>query len=396
MSNPEERANVVAQMTQMEETRMDAVLEKAGELGIPVRIDEVGGKVSILHDFRGDQPLYRVTNNKNAAISTAANLIQSAPYGLDGSGVKVGVWDAGSIRNTHRELTGRVTNKNVTTPLDDHATHVAGTIAATGVDANAKGMAPKSTVDSYDWDNDYAEMTASGAATANALSAVPLSNHSYGYGASTADMGRYETQAQTTDALAWSLPYYLPFWAAGNAQSSLTALGGFQSITFNSLAKNIVTVGAVNDAVVAGVRTPAAGSMSAFSSWGPCDDGRIKPDLVANGVSVYSTTAASDSAYNGSYSGTSMATPNAAGSAALIQQLYASTFGQRPRASLLKALLIHTADDLGNPGPDYKFGWGLINVKAAADIILAQKASPAVPKILLGMHLTQPTTICRV
>ena len=382
MSNPEEREKVVAQMTQIEESRMDAVLEKAGELGIPVRIDEVGGKVSVLHDFRGDQPLYRITNNKNAAISTAASLIQATPYGLDGTGVKVGVWDAGSIRNTHRELTGRVTNKNATTPLDDHSTHVAGTIGATGVDTNAKGMAPKSTVDSYDWDNDYAEMTASGAATATALASVPLSNHSYGYGATTADMGRYEREAQTTDALVWSLPYYLPFWAAGNEQGSLTAQAGFQSITFNSLAKNIVTVGAVNDAVVAGVRSASAGSMSSFSSWGPCDDGRIKPDLVANGVSVYSTTAASDSAYDGTYSGTSMATPNAAGSAALIQQLYANTFGQRPRASLLKALLIHTADDLGNPGPDYKFGWGLINVKAVADIILAQKATPAVPKIL--------------
>ena len=117
-------------MTQIEERRMDTALEKAGQLGVPVRIDEIGGKVSILHDFRGDQPLYRVTNNKNAAISTAANLIQAAPYALDGTGVKVGVWDAGSIRNTHRELTGRITNKNAATPFDDHSTHVAGTIAA--------------------------------------------------------------------------------------------------------------------------------------------------------------------------------------------------------------------------------------------------------------------------
>jgi hypothetical protein len=382
MSNPEERAKVVAQMTQIEETRMDSVLDRADQLGVPVRIDEADGKVSVLHDFRGDQPLYRVTNNKNAAISVGASLLQAAPYGLDGTGVKVGVWDAGSIRNTHRELAGRVTKKNATATLDDHSTHVAGTIAATGVDANAKGMAPKSTVDSYDWDNDYAEMTASGAATATALTAVPLSNHSYGYGATTADMGRYEREAQTVDALVWALPYYLPFWAAGNEQGSLNAQSGFQSITFSSLAKNIVTIGAVNDAVVAGVRAPGSGSMSNFSSWGPCDDGRIKPDLVANGVSIYSTTAASDSAYDGTYSGTSMATPNAAGSAALIQQLYANTFGQRPRASLLKALLIHTADDLGNPGPDYKFGWGLINVKAAADVILAQKANPSVPRVL--------------
>ncbi len=381
MSDPEARANIVAQMTQIEESRMDAVLDKADQLGVPVRIDELGGKVSILHDFRGDQPLYRTTNNKNAGISTGANLLQAAPYGLDGTNVKVGVWDAGSIRDTHRELTGRVTKKNATAALDDHATHVAGTIGSAGVDANAKGMATKSAIDSYDWNNDYAEMTASGAATATALTAVPLSNHSYGYGAATADMGRYESEARTLDALAWALPYYLPFWAAGNEQGSLTALGGYQSITFNSLAKNILTIGAVNDAVVAGVRAPASGAMSSFSSWGPCDDGRIKPDLVANGVTVYSSTGGSDSTY-AAYSGTSMATPNAIGSAALIQQLYATTFGQRPRASLLKALLIHTADDLGNPGPDYKFGWGLINAKSTADIILAQKANPAAPRIL--------------
>ena len=381
MSNPQEREKVVARMAQIEEARMDSVLDKADQLGIPVRIDAGGGKVSVLHDFRGDQPLYRTTNNRNAAISTGANLLQSTPYGLDGAGVKVGVWDAGSIRNTHRELTGRVTKKNATSALDDHSTHVAGTIASSGVDANAKGMAPKSTIDSYDWDNDYAEMTATGAATATDLAGVSLSNHSYGYGANSDDMGRYEKEAQTVDALVWAMPYYLPLWAAGNEQDSLTALGGYQSITFNSLAKNILTIGAVNDAVVAGVRNPSSGSMSTFSSWGPTDDGRIKPDLVANGVSVYSSTAGSDSSYDGTYSGTSMATPNAAGSAALLQQLYANSFGQRPRASLLKALLIHTADDLGNPGPDYKFGWGLINLKAAADIVLAHKATPSAPRI---------------
>ena len=222
--------------------------------------------------------------------------------------------------NTHRELTGRVTKKNATSVLDDHSTHVAGTIASSGVDANAKGMAPRSTIDSFDWDNDYAEMTATGAATATDLTGVSLSNHSYGYGANSDDMGRYEKEAQTVDALVWAMPYYLPLWAAGNEQDSLTALGGYQSITFNSLAKNILTIGAVNDAVVAGVRNPSSGSMSPFSSWGPTDDGRIKPDLVANGVSVYSSTAGSDSSYDGTYSGTSMATPNAAGSTALLQQ----------------------------------------------------------------------------
>lgn len=381
LSDPATRAQVVAQMTRNEESRMDEVLEKADRLGIPVRIDGPGGKVSILHSFRGDEPLYRATNNKSAAISTGANLVQAAPYNLDGSGVKIGVWDGGSIRATHRELTGRVTIKNAAAAPDDHATHVAGTLGATGADPNAKGMASKAGFESYDWDNDYAEMTAVGAATSASLTSVAISNHSYGYNAATADMGRYETEARTVDALVWALPFYLPFWAAGNEQDSLTALGGYQSITFNSVAKNLLTIGAVNDAVAAGVRSPSAGAMTTFSSWGPCDDGRIKPDLVANGAGVLSSTAASDSSYD-SYSGTSMATPNAAGSAALLQQLYATNFSQCLRASMLKALLIHTADDLGSSGPDYKFGWGLINTKAAADLILAQKSSPSAPKLL--------------
>lgn len=381
LADPKVRAQAVAEMSRNEERRMDGVLEKAGRLGIPVRIDGPGGKVSILHAFRGDEPLYRTTKNKNAAISAGANLAQAAPYALDGGGVKVGVWDGGSVRNTHRELSGRVANRNAGARADDHATHVAGTIAAAGADAGAKGMAPKANIDSYDWDNDYAEMTAAGSASAGDLAGVTISNHSYGYDASTQDMGRYETEARTVDGLAWAMPFYLPFWAAGNEQDSLTALGGFQSITFSSLAKNILTIGAVNDAVSAGVRFPAGGSMTSFSSWGPCDDGRIKPDLVANGAGVLSSTAASDSSYD-TYSGTSMAAPNAAGSAALLQQLYAKNFNQRLRASSLKGLLIHTADDLGNPGPDYKFGWGLVNTKAAADLIIAQKSNPASPKLL--------------
>ncbi|NDB96908.1 MAG: hypothetical protein EBZ78_12240, partial [Verrucomicrobia bacterium] len=73
------------------------------------------------------------------------------------------------------------------------------------------------------------------------------------------------------------------------------------------------------------------------------------------------------------------------GSAALLEQLYAREFsGQRMRASTLKALMIHTADDLGNAGPDYQYGWGLINVKAAADVVLTHKADTNRPKLIEG------------
>jgi hypothetical protein len=384
LGDPEQRALAVAEMSEAEEVRYEAVLAKAEQLGIPVRVDGAGNEVSILHDIRGEEPVYRVTQNRNAAISSGADLLYPAPYSLGGTGVKVGVWDAGRVRNTHQEFnTNRVVNRNATAPLDDHATHVAGTVGASGFTASAKGMAPSVAIDSWDWNSDYAEMTQSGAATASGdTNKIPLSNHSYGYNAGTADMGVYNSESVETDLLAVNMPYYLICWAAGNEQDFLTAKGGFQSITYNGLSKNILTVGAVNDAVSGGVRSPSAGTMSDFSSWGPSDDGRIKPDVVANGVTVNSPIDTSNTSY-ASYSGTSMATPSVTGSAALLAQLYAREFaGQRMRSSMLKGLLIHTADDLGNAGPDYKFGWGLINVKAAADVIIAHKASLAAPKMI--------------
>ncbi len=381
MSNPAMRAQVVAQIQEQERLQRESAIARAQQLGIPVRVTNPDGSVMELRDFRGDEPLYLRTNNKNAAISSGASLLAPSPYSLGGSGIKVGVWDEGSVRSSHQELTGRVTLKNSTAQLSDHATHVAGTIGASGVVAAAKGMAPQATVESYDWNSDYSEMTAAGAASATDTARVPISNHSYGLNAATADMGRYDSETKSLDAVAASLPYYLVFWAAGNEQTDLTAHAGYQSITFTGLAKNIMTVGAVNDAVSGSNRSVAAATMSSFSSWGPCDDGRIKPDVVANGVDLYSTIKTSNTSYD-TYSGTSMATPSAVGSAALLTQLYSREFsGQLPRANTLKALLIHTADDVGTAGPDYKFGWGLINVQKAADLILAHKASLASPKL---------------
>ncbi len=392
LADPEERARVVAEMTAAEEARYAAVLARASELGIPVRKEGPGNRVAILHDFRGDRPVYRVTLNANAAISSGASLIRVAPYSLDGSGVKVGVWDEGSVRYTHQELTGRVTRKNITAAYSDHGTHVAGTIGASGVQANARGMAPGVMIDSYDWNSDHAEMTAAGAVSSTDTARIPISNHSYGYTVVADDMGRYETEASAVDAIAASLPFYQPFWAAGNEQTDLPSLGGYQSITFVGLAKNVLTVGATDDAVTSGARDPSKAVIAYFSSLGPCDDGRIKPDVVANGVNLYSSISTGDTAY-ATYSGTSMATPSAAGSATLLEQLYAQNFsGTRMRASMLKALLIHTADDRGNAGPDYTYGWGLINVKAAADVILTHKASSMSPKMIEGSLSTAATS----
>jgi hypothetical protein len=386
LSDPQTRAAVVAHMTQREQFRYAAVLAKAEQMNIPVRIEGPGHNVSILYDIRPEGPLYRKTLNTNAAISTGADLLNQTPYGLNGEGMTVGVWDAARARTNHVELAGKVTVGDSTTANDDHSTHVAGTIAAKGIDPKAKGMGINTLIRTYDWNSDYAEMTAIGAAAGSqGATKLPISNHSYGLNATAADMGRYETECNTLDALALSLPYYLVFWAAGNEQDTLNTVGnGYQSITFNGLAKNVLTVGAADDAVTSGVRDVSKGTLAYFSSMGPCDDGRIKPDIVANGVNVYSCIASNNNtSYDGTYSGTSMATPNAAGTAALLVQLYKTNFsGQLMRASMLKALMIHTADDVGRPGPDYQYGWGYMNGKTAADVILSHKASLAAPKMI--------------
>jgi len=386
LSIPAVRSQVVAEMQALEERQRVAVLAKAKELNVPLRIDRPGENVAELYDFRGDEPIYRKTLNVNAAISNGANLLSPAPYNLDGTGIRVGIWDEARVRSTHQELAGRVTVMDPTTSISfsDHATHVGGVVGATGIDVNAKGMAPKVNLNSYDWNSDYTEMTQAGAALATDSSKIPLSNHSYGYDATVYEMGVYNSEPRNTDALASSLPYYLIFWAAGNDQENLPSLGGYQSITYDALSKNIMTVGAVQDAVSGSLRSLSSASMTSFSSWGPCDDGRIKPDVVANGWEVYSSSSTGDTSYV-SKTGTSQAAPSAMGSAALLQQLYAREFsGQRMRASTLKGLMIHTADDLGNSGPDYKYGWGLINVKGAADVILSHKADLSRPKLIEG------------
>jgi len=392
-SVPGVRDQTVAEMRALEERQRTAVLAKAKQLNVPLRIDRPGENVAELYDFRGDEPIYRKTLNVNAAISSGANLVHPAPYNLDGTGIRVGIWDKGRARTTHQELVGRVTimDPGTNNTDEDHSTHVAGTVGASGINANAKGMAPKVSIDSWDWNIDDTEMLSAGASSATDSSRIPLSNHSYGSISTSSDMGVYKTEAANKDSLAVKMPYYLIFWAAGNSRTAgpndeppLTSLGGYQSITYDALAKNIMTVGAVQDAVSGGQRSLTNASMTSFSSWGPCDDGRIKPDVVANGWDIYSSISSGDTSY-GSMSGTSQATPAAMGSAALLEQLYAREFsGQRMRASTLKALMIHTADDLGNAGPDYQYGWGLINVKAAADVVLAHKADTNRPKLIEG------------
>jgi hypothetical protein len=137
-----------------------------------------------------------------------------------------------------------------------------------------------------------------------------------------------------------------------------------------------MTVGAVNQ--VLSYVDASSVVMSTFSSWGPSDDGRIKPDIVAKGVGVVSTTIGSSTS-SGSQSGTSMSSPAVSGVALLLQQHYNNLNASYMKAATLKGLILHTADEAGLfDGPDYEFGWGLINTQRAATAISGKSTSAAV------------------
>jgi hypothetical protein len=427
---PGERERVVAEIAQLEEARRQAAIELARRRDLPRRVELPDGTVKELAgiDDTGE-PYYFITHNTNAAISTGANLLQAPAYSLQGQGITIGMWDGGAGRATHQEFGPRLVVKDGAASID-HATHVGGTLAAAGVVASARGMAPTAVIDSYDWNNDQSEMTSRGAAFPEENGKIYLSNHSYGfitgwyrtggsnpafvwYGsgstASSVDprFGQYNTRSRDSDAIAFSAPYYLIFRSAGNERtdnpsngqsvqlslsstatttydSSLHPAGdgryrnGYDTISAEAVAKNVLTIGSVTDAVdSSGQRDLNRASVSSFSSWGPTDDGRIKPDLVANGQGVYSSRNGSNTSY-GTLSGTSMSAPNATGTAALLVQKYNQLFpGSAMRSSTLKGLLIHTADSLGEtPGPNYIDGWGLINGPSAADLIRDHKENP--------------------
>lgn len=359
------------------------------------------------------EPIYYLTNNLNAARTISTDDVWSAPFSYDGSTLAaglLGVWDGGGVRTTHNEFGGRVTMMDGAGTEHFHATHVAGTMVAGGATSSAKGMAHGAYLHARDWSNDESEMALAAAA------GMMISNHSYGLatgwsynsgdgnwywygtpGISAVEdysFGYYGSGAEDWDAIANNAPGYLIFKSAGNDRSD-TGPGaggghyawiggtwtwntatrdpdggatGYDTLPIKSTAKNIMVVGAVND-IPGGYTNPGGVTPASFSSYGPTDDGRIKPDLVANGVGLYSSYIGADNSY-ASLSGTSMSSPSAAGSAALVAEAYAATHGGYPDASTLKALLLHTTDEAGTyDGPDYKFGWGLMNTRSAIETV---------------------------
>ncbi len=393
-----------SEQTRDYEKRKDEAIKWAIQNNYPVIAEINGTTIEIQFIDENGQPQYYKTDNVNAAATISTNKVYpggDAGLNLTGSGITIREWDAGSALTTHQEFGGRVTNVDGGSS-HYHSTHVAGTIMASGVVPEAKGMAYQANLRSRNWYNDVSEMAS------EAASGALMSCHSYGYtrgwywfitswawagnpAISTQEdylFGFYDSSTWQWDQVARNAPYYLICKSAGNdridtGDGSYPPDGPYDCLGQQSVAKNILTIGAIED-IPEGYTVPEGVVMSAFSSWGPADDGRIKPDIVANGVSLYSTYNSNNSSYT-SLSGTSMATPSVTGSLALLQQHNYSLTGNYLRSATLKALVIHTADEAGNYiGPDYQFGWGIMNTRNASLKISDDQAFNVISELTLN------------
>ncbi|MEO6034050.1 MAG: S8 family serine peptidase, partial [Verrucomicrobiota bacterium] len=317
--------------------------------------------------------------------------------GYDGTGVKVAVADSGLMEGDaatmHPDLAGRVDAfffyGGLTDAADEHShgTHVTGIIggnaAAGEMDDNGflygLGVAPGAHIIAqriFDGAGGYEAPPSFEGLTHDAVRAgAVIGSNSWGDDT----QGRYDLSAAEFDELvrdadsgtAGDQPYILEF-SAGNAGP------GEQTIGSPAVAKNVIASGAVeNNRFDLFIYDSGQETMADFSSRGPCEDGRIKPDVVAAGTwiaSLRSSLANDDNAWapiSANYlyqGGTSQSGPHVSGAAAVFVQYYrANVTNGTPSPALVKAALVNSAvamDGSGGTGPvpNNDEGWGRVDL----------------------------------
>jgi hypothetical protein len=293
-------------------------------------------------------------NLEERAAQGVDALNASSGRNLQGDRVTLGMGD-NADPFTHVDFTGRLIDRYPDTP-DFHGTHTTGTAAGGGIlDPRFKGMAPHATIVSQFF-TDILVNTPIYIGDYNMV----LTNNSY----DDADPGcpgegEYDVLSNYVDNQMTANPHLQHVFAAGN--DGFNTCNGFP-LSYGTIksgfqcAKNTLVVG--NFSNYTGIINPG-------SSRGPVNDGRIKPEIVAGGSSLMSTYP-----YNtyGMLSGTSMSAPAVTGSMALLYQRYRQLHGGAdPPAALMKAITCNSATDVGNPGPDFAYGFGMLNARAAAE-----------------------------
>ena len=349
--------------------------------------------------------------------------------GLYGSGEVVAVCDTGldtgNTSTLSADFSGRLLktyalgrNKKWDDP-NGHGTHVAGSVLGSGVLSGSNpaahnyagsfaGVAPEAQL-VFQSVLDNTGGLGGLPADLNNLFQPPYNDgariHTNSWGAEV--NGAYTIDSRNVDVFTWNHPDMTILFAAGNAGTDANADGvvDLDSIDAPGTAKNCITVGASESYRLSGGAQGTYGSywpsdfpanpisgdkvsnnssgIAAFSSRGPTDDGRIKPDLVAPGTNVISCRSHASGAgvlwgvYDSNYvysGGTSMSVPLTAGAATLVRSYYRTIRGHNPSAALIKATLINGAADLypgqygtgskqeiPSPRPNNVEGWGLVN-----------------------------------
>jgi hypothetical protein len=273
----------------------------------------------------------------------------------NGEGINVMLQDDGII-GPHIDYEGRIGAQYLTNNSGNHGDHTAGTIFGAGnLDPRYAGMAPGATLYVYGAAPLYPGFNNIPSHYFNP--GIRISSTSYSNGCNAG----YTTLARTMDIHIHQYPHLMHVFSAGNAGSDNCGYGagpGWGNVTGgHKIAKNVITVANVS----------GTDNLANSSSRGPAHDGRIKPDISAKGTSVISTI---DPHNYESKTGTSMSCPGVAGSLAQLYQAYKDINGNNePKGGLMKAVILNTADDLGNAGPDFRFGWGRINNLRAVKVI---------------------------
>ena len=361
----------------------DLIIMGADEAWCGLHLCEIKGQVNLELLARDGRIIWseqthelRITNTVAGEIVGIAELANNS-LGLDGSGEKISFTDTG-IDQDHPDIVGRIAGVYTQYGLDPspadsnggHGTHVALTIAGDGsVDSSATGIAPEAYIVAYALEHDPTGIFG------RIGSIYDILNHAEQEGSRVAvnawglngNYGAYTADSRSVDIFVHDNPEFLPIFSAGDDPGQNAS-----KVMAPSTGKNVLSIGASN--------TSPSGSVANFSSLGPTLDNRVKPDLVAPGVSICSGRAqeaaipvgwscATGAHANGndmymSLSGSSQGTAVAGGSVSLIREFIREDVGiSSPSSALLKAATINGAVDLGTPDiPNANEGWGQISV----------------------------------
>jgi PKD repeat protein len=294
-------------------------------------------------------------DNNRGRTDHRANVLGS-DYGagrhFTGRGINVAHGDDGRI-GPHIDFQGRLDQTSAGPDGGTHGDHVAGIIMGAGnLDPRYRGQA----VGAFNYYYTY-PANINNAPTHYGTRRIRITSNSYSNGCNAG----YTSFARQMDQMSRQMPLMLHVFSSGNEGASNCNYGAgatWGNITGgHKVGKNVLTVGNLS----------YQDALNTSSSRGPATDGRLKPEVCAVGTSVWSTQP--DNTY-ASFTGTSMSCPAVSGVVAQLMQAHKDlNNGTEAPAALIKAALMNTAEDLGNAGPDFRFGYGRIDALRAVRVL---------------------------